>query len=288
MQESMVLALDFLDEHPEAAVRTLEQHDAAQVADFLLKVPEAHAVVVLRECLPSFAARICRVLEAEVAARLLLEQSVTRMVAVLRHLEHPVVEAILRECPQSRRHTCRLLMRYGQDRVGAWMVPNTAVVEQGFSCGEVLSYLRDATEETASKFVFIVNREGVPTGRISYLRLLKAEAGIMVGNIMESPIPTLSAQLALGQAERLPFWDEVDVLPVVGAQHQFVGVLRHVDLRRGLHQDKGRSQGEITMADPLMGMVDVYGKSLLALFDTLGKVGREPRSLGASEKGTSR
>src|SRR5690606_4951933 len=123
MPETLVLALDFLDEHPEAAVRTLEQHDTAKVAEFLQRIPETHAVLVLREALPSFVARLCRNLSPDTAARLMLELPVTRMVAILRHLDHVATDAILRECPQSRRQACNLLLRYGKDRVGAWMVP---------------------------------------------------------------------------------------------------------------------------------------------------------------------
>lgn len=275
MQESLVLALDFLDEHPEAAVRTLEQHDTARVADFLQRIPESHAVLVLREALPSFAARLCRELSPDTAARFLLALPVTRMVAILRHLDHAPAEAILRQCPQSRRQACYLLLRYGRDRVGAWMVPVTAVVSEGFTCSEVLAYLRDTTEETASKFVFIVNRDGVPKGRISYLRLLRAEPGTVVTALMEKGVNTLSGQLSLQQAAHLPCWEDVDVVPVVGAQHQFLGVLRHLDLRKGLRQD---AWGEATRAaglDPLLGLVDVYGKSLLALFDTLSSSGAQ-------------
>ena len=273
MQESLVLALDFLDDYPEAAVRTLEQHDVSRVASFLQRIPEGHAILVLRETLPSFAARLCRELSPDMAARLLLELPVTRMVAILRYLDHAPAEAILRECPQSRRQACLLLMRYSRDRVGAWMVPVTAVVAEGFSCGEVLTYLRDTSEETASKYVFVVNRDGVPRGRVSYLRLLRAEPDTVVATLMETGVATLSAQLGLQQALLLPCWNDVDVVPVVGAQHQFLGVLRHLDLRKGLRQEARAEPGQPRGADPLLGLVDVYGKSLLALFDSVSSGG---------------
>lgn len=285
MPETLVLALDFLDEHPEAAVRTLEQHDTAKVAEFLQRIPETHAVLVLREALPSFVARLCRNLSPDTAARLMLELPVTRMVAILRHLDHVATDAILRECPQSRRQACNLLLRYGKDRVGAWMVPITAVVAEGFTCGEVLAYLRDATEETASKYVFIVNRQGVPKGRVSYLRLLRVEPATVAATLMETPVPVLSAQLSLQQALHLSCWEDVDVVPVVGAQHQFLGVLRHLDLRKGLRQDEGLERGQAAGVDPLLGLVDVYGKSLLALFDTVSSGGAQAQGGRRREDG---
>ena len=116
MQEALTLALEFLDEHPDSAVRILEQHDAHQVATFLETVPEGYSALVLGRALPAFAAHLCRAFGNETAARLLLQQDVGRMVAVLRHLEHMHVEAILNECPQARRQACvlRRITRLGK------------------------------------------------------------------------------------------------------------------------------------------------------------------------------
>ena len=236
MQEQMALALEFLDEHPDAAVRTLELHDARQVAAFLEAVPDDYSVQVMELSLPAFAAHLCRVFGVETSARLLLEQSVSRQVAVLRHLERDFVDAVLAECPRSRRNACNLLMYYPLPSIGAWMVPNTALVSIDFTVGEVLNFLKDALEETFSKYVFIVNRAGVPQGRISYLALLKADRGEVVGRLMEAPVATIPGQMLLAQAAKLPCWDSGDVMPVTGQQQQFVGVIRHVDLRRGPQQ----------------------------------------------------
>jgi len=270
MEEQLTLALEFLDEHPDAAVRILEQHDARQVCAFLDTVPESYSVLVLERTLPAFAAHVCKVLGTEHAARLLLMQDVARMVAVLRHLEHGSVEAILQQCPQSRRQACQLLLHYPLQCTGAWIVPNTAVVSDDFTVAEVLTFLKDATEETFSKYVFVVNRNGVPEGRISYLALLKARHDQRVGWVMEKPIATLSGNMLLAQAAKQACWDNGDVMPVVGAQQQFIGVLRHVDLRHGLQQQENRRAREgVQGGDPLSGIFDVYGHSLLALFNTV-------------------
>lgn len=269
MQQDLTLALDFLDEHPEEAVRTLEQHDAAQVAAFLAQVPASYSALVLGLALPAFAAHLCALLGPEPAARLLLQHGVSRMVAVLRHLEHALAEAILKECPQSRRHACQLLMLYPLDSVGAWMVPNTAVVTSDFSVQEVLNFLKDATEDTASKYVFVVDRAGIPLGRINYLRLLKADGATPVARLMEPMAGSISGRMPLAQADKLGCWEQGDVMPVTGAQQQFIGVLRHMDLRQGLRQQAARRPTVPAGSDPLSGIIDVYGKSLLALFDSV-------------------
>lgn len=269
MPQDLTLALDFLDEHPEEAVRTLEQHDAAQVAAFLAQVPALYSALVMGLALPAFAAHLCATLDAATAARLLLQHGVSRMVAVLRHLEHFQVDAILKECPQSRRHACQLLMLYPLDTAGAWMVPNTAVVTPDFSVQEVLNFLKDATEDTVSKYVFVVDRAGIPQGRLSYLRLLKVNHDEVVGRLMEPSAGSISGRMPLAQAAKLPCWEQGDVMPVTGTQQQFIGVLRHMDLRKGLRQNQSRRPPQAPGNDPVSGIIDVYGKSLLALFDSV-------------------
>src|SRR5690606_14187822 len=120
---------------------------------------------------------------------------------------------------------------------------------------------KDATEETFSKYVFVVDRAGIPQGRISYLRLLKAGGGSVVGSLMEASVGSISGRMPLAQAARLPCWEQGDVMPVTGAQQQFIGVLRHMDLRQGLRQQEARRPQSPPGADPVSGIIDVYGKS---------------------------
>jgi Mg/Co/Ni transporter MgtE len=269
MQEALTLALDFLDEHPDVAVRILEQHDARQVAAFLDTVPEVYAVLAIGRTLPAFAAHLCHAFGTEMAARLLLQQDVGRMVAVLRHLEHAEVDAILNECPKSRRQACVLLLHYPVRCVGAWIVPDVAVVSSDFTVGEVLNFLKDANADTCTRYVFVVNRDGMPEGRISHLALLQGQADQRVEWLMEKPVESIPAQMLVAQAAKLACWHDDDVMPVTGTQQQFIGALRHVDLRHGLHQDTHLAQQVVPGGDPLSDIVDAYGQSLLALFNSV-------------------
>jgi len=269
MQEALTLALEFLDGHPDVAVRILEQHDARQVAAFLDTVPETYSVLAIGRTLPAFAAHLCHVFGTEMAARLLLQQDVSRMVAVLRHLEHAEVEAILNECPKSRRQACNLLLHYPVRCVGAWIVPDVAVVSSDFTIREVMNFLKDANEATCTKYVFVVSREGKPEGRISHLALLQGQPDQRVEWLMDKPVETIAAQSQVTQAARLPCWRDEDVMPVTGAQQQFIGALRHADLRHALHQDVQRVLEAPAGGDPLSGIVDAYAQSLLAVFSSV-------------------
>jgi predicted transcriptional regulator len=75
--------------------------------------------------------------------------------------------------------------------------------------------------------------------------------------------------MPLLQAAKLSCWEQGDVMPVTGTQQQFIGVLRHMDLRQGLRQHQVPRPRESGGNDPVSGIIDVYGKSLLALFDSV-------------------
>jgi Mg/Co/Ni transporter MgtE len=269
MQEVLTLALDFLDEHPDVAVRILEQHDARQVATFLDSVPEAYSVLAIGRALPAFAAHLCHVFGTEMSARLLLQQDVGRMVAVLRHLEQEEVAAILNECPTSRRQSCVLLLHYPVRCIGAWIVPDVAVVSSDFTVSETMNFLKDANETTCTKYVFVVNRDGTPEGRISHLALLQGQADQRIEWFMDKDLECIPAQLFVTEAAKLPCWHDEDVMPVIGAQQQFIGALRHADLRRALNQEAQVARQPVTGGDPISGIVDAYGHALLALFNSV-------------------
>lgn len=269
MREALTLALDFLDEHPDVAVRILEQHDAQQVAHFLDSVPESYAVLALGRTLPAFAAHLCHAFGPEMAARLLLQQDVGRMVAVLRHLDHADVDAILHECPKSRRQACALLLHFHVNSVGAWIVPDVAVVSGDFTVAEVMNFLKDANEATCTKYVFVVNRAGTVEGRISHLALLQGQPDQRIEWLMDKRVDSIPASMMVTQAALLNCWTDEDVMPVTGSQQQFIGALRHADLRRALHQDTLAVQQPVHGGDTLSGIVDAYGQSLLALFNTV-------------------
>lgn len=278
MQEALTLALDFLDEHPDAALRILEQHDAQQVAEFLDTVPENYAVLVLGRTLPAYAAHLCRAYGPEMSARLLLQQDVGRMVAVLRHVDHALADAILNECPAARRQACLVLLHYPVRSVGAWIVPDVAVVASDFTVAETLKFLKDASAAACTPYVFAVSRDGKPEGRICHLALLQAHPDQRIEWVMEKKVDSIPAHMPVMQAAKLPGWRADDVMPVTGAQGQFIGALRHADLRRAMQQHAAAAHEQAaTGSDALAELAEAYGQALLALFGTVSAAAPSPR-----------
>ena len=60
------------------------------------------------------------------------------------------------------------------------------------------------------------------------------------------------------------------MIAVTNRNNQMVGVLRHVDLRKGL-ENLASTITKSSGSDPLTGIYEVYGSSLLALFRTISE-----------------
>ncbi|MDC1528963.1 hypothetical protein N8600_07940, partial [Gammaproteobacteria bacterium] len=64
-KEELDFALSFMSEHPQAAVKILEQSDVDAVASLLSNAPSSYISPVLKYMLPDFFVRVCNSMGAE-------------------------------------------------------------------------------------------------------------------------------------------------------------------------------------------------------------------------------
>lgn len=267
-QQQIDLALAFLQSQPGAAATILEQQPIEKVADFLSYVPHTYGATVLEKILPHYTARLCKILKPNIAAALLSEMNVSLVAAVMRHCPGELSSQLLDLLPEKTRLACWLLLTYSEDSVGAWMTANVSTLPDDCNVGEALA--RVISEQGTVNFgaTLVVDRDRHIKGQLQLPALIRAPPNTAVTAVMDKILDSLSARTALGAAVNHPLWVDRDSIPVTNRNQQLVGLLRHVDLRRGLAQTSTsivKSDG----ADPITGIYETYGKSLLALFDTV-------------------
>jgi hypothetical protein len=109
--------------------------------------------------------------------------------------------------------------------------------------------------------------------------LLRAPGKAPLTAIMDKDSRSISARTPLKSAQDNPLWREQDSIVVTNRKHKLVGVIRHVDFRKGLEQISTsiiQPQG----VDSLTGIFEAYASSLLVLFVALGDI-----ALGKSGRG---
>ncbi len=264
------LALAFLERKPSAAARTLEQQPMEEVACFLNELPCACASPMLAQMLPQYAARIFLQLDPKLCAGFLDEMEVSQIAAILRYSKQNVRNKILSFISEKSKIACKLLLNYSEDSVGAWMTTQVAALPD---CSVDDALKRLTTEEISIDVstLYVIDSERHLQGSISAADLLRADLNAPIMSVMQKKTAVLQGRSSLFSIQDHQGWKTLDTLPVLNRNHQLVGVLRHIDLRKGLEQIattvKVHKNGDF-----ISNICEVYGRTLLALFSSVGEM----------------
>ncbi|WP_417317792.1 magnesium transporter MgtE N-terminal domain-containing protein [Emcibacter sp.] len=270
-ERKISLALAMLQDHPELAASTLEQHNAGEVAELLSQIPSTYAAPVLQRMLPQFTARVCRFLAPDTSAALISPLDNSMIASILRQMDKKLRNKILEELPFKARTGCELLLRFSEDTVGAWMTPHVITVTENSMAKEALNSMKDAEKVIQCDFIFVVDRNRSLVGRIHFADLLRTQPETNVNRLIQRRCQTLFGRSYLQNIARHKDWERYDSMPVVNRRQQFIGVLRHSDLHRGLTQLTTQITS-LPGQDPASGIFEVYGQTLLALFQSVGDI----------------
>jgi len=270
-EQKVDLALAFLQSQPGAAAAILEQQPREQVAEFLSSVPHTYGALVLAKMLPQYTARLCRHLEPAIAAGMLSAMDISLIAAVIRHCRNDQCRQLLDLLPDKTRLATRLLLNYSEDAVGAWMHVNVSTLPDDCSVEDAIRRIRKERLAVDFGISLVVNRNRNLQGRVTLAALLRAPGKTALSAVMVKDNSSISARTALKSAQDNPLWCEQDSIAVINRNQKLVGVIRHVDFRKGLEQISTSivlPQG----VDTLTGIFEAYASSLLVLFATLGDI----------------
>jgi Mg/Co/Ni transporter MgtE len=278
-EEKVDLALAFLQSQPDAAAAILEQQPLEQVAEFLSGVPHTYGALVLEKMLPQYTARLCRHLKPTIAAGMLSAMDISLIAAVIRHCRNDQCRELLDLLPDNTRLATRLLLNYSEDAVGAWMHANVSTLPDDCSVDDAINRIREEQLAVDIGVSLVVNRSRNLQGRVTLNALLRAPGKAPLTAAMVKDSRSISARTALKSAQDNPLWSEQDSVVVTNRKHQLVGVLRHVDLRKGLEQIS-TSIVQPRRVDAFSGFFEAYASSLMVLLAALGDI-----AIGKSGRG---
>ena len=278
-EEKLDLALAFLQSQPAAAAAILEQQPLDQVAAFLASLTHTYGALVMAKMLPQYGARLCRCLQPTAAAGILSQMEISQIAAVMRQCDDELAERLLDLLSDKTRLACRLLLNYSEEAVGAWMHANVSTLPEECSVDQAMQRIGREQQALDIGLWMVVDRDRHLLGTVSSTTLLRAPPDASVSAVMAKDSAAIAARTALKTAIDNPLWAERDSIPVVNRMHKLVGVLRHVDLRNGLQQISISIQ-KPRGGDPITGIFEVYGSSLMALFSTVQDITRDRSRAG--------
>jgi predicted transcriptional regulator len=98
---------------------------------------------------------------------------------------------------------------------------------------------------------------------------------------MERHPYTAASRATLESVRHHDGWNQGDTLPVLNREQKLVGMLRHVDLRKGLDFIHGRPTSAAAKDHAIADLYATYSRVLFALCDVAGRMagsGRPPES----------
>ncbi len=237
MNRATELSIAFLEDHPAGAAHVLDQVPTVDAAAFVEEAPEDAVAVVLGYMQPARSLVLLTHLKPSKAAALLSRLAPNMRSVLLRALPNERMVEILATLSKRQAATMRRYLAYGTGTVGAWMNAPKAVFSIDASVEDCLKGLRGLGTRLGS-VVFAVNEERKLLGTIEVDRLLSANDGVLLKEIVDRRYVSLSPQALLTSVVTLRAWDKTLTLPVVDRARRLVGVLHFDHLREGLVVDR--------------------------------------------------
>jgi len=273
MAETIDLAVEFVRRQPRAAARALERQPASVVAAFLGIVPATTARDLLSRMLPRDAVRFVELLDPENAAALVRTLEPGAGAAILRHLPETTRGDILGRLPTRVAVTCRLLLRYSEGTVGAWMNPRALTLPDDITVEVALDRLR-REETTEAGNVNVLDRAGRLRGVVDILDLLRADDTLRIAVLMRTPQDSVRGRATLDAVIDHPAWSEGEDLPVTDSAGKFIGVLGYVQFRKAMGLSAREAPG-VEVVDALVQISESYWRWLSVGTETLGALATE-------------
>lgn len=263
------VAKTFIKTHVDAAARELEGQSAEAARQLLEALPATQAHRILMHMLPTYAARLCCQLPIKFAASLLAGGDANHVVAILRCMPSAKRKTLLKVMPDKIAALCLLLLSYSEDTVGAKMTADIVMLPRSITVGSALRRLADSHGLSDSDAIPLVDEQTHLVGLVSVRTLLNAHDDLCVEQLIDSTRPALSSRASLASVSGHEGWQRYDTLVVLNRYKQLIGILRHVDLRRGLEQSV-TDTNTMPTADIVSDTSQVYFSVLAGILNLFG------------------
>jgi len=276
-ETQQLLARNFLEAHPEDAVRIVEELSPAEAAGLLEGASgEIAAAVLSRMALPQALACL-QAMSHQAIGAVLESLDLETLAALLRRLAPEARQGLWNNLDPERAKAVGILLEYPKDTVGAVMDPLVLSLPDDITIEQVMARIRRSLRQLYHYF-YVIDRDRAVAGVLDLRELMLAPAGSLVRDVMHPDVITVSTQASLASVREHPGWQELDALPVVNDRNQLVGALRH-RLIRQIDQRSGGSPNPQQGLETLIALGELYWAGLCGILG--GSVpappGGEPR-----------
>lgn len=235
MPDTGELTLRFLETHPKAAAKTLEDFDIKQAAAFLETVPVRVSAPVFGHATPWIAAAWTERLPANRASSVLQQMIYQDAAAIVRQMSEANRLTLLEGLPSSLARNFGRSLTYPGGTVGAWMDQSAPTFDETLTVADGMKFLK-SKHGRASPHLIAVKDGKIFSGIVSANELLRSPAKTPLSQIMDKSVRPLSSSAMLNAVLDVAAWDRYSALPVINSRGSVLGSLQRSDLKRGLDE----------------------------------------------------
>lgn len=255
MPDSGALTLRFLETHPKAAAKALEDFDIKRAAAFLETVPVRVSAPVFGHATSWIAATWAEHLPAKRAAAVLQQMIYQDAAAVVRQMPEANRQRLLEDLPSNLARNFKRSLTYPGGTVGAWMDQSVPTFNETLTVADGMKFLKSKHGRSSPNLI-VVKDGKIFSGIVSATDLLRSPAKTPLSQIMERSLRPLSSSAMLIAVLDVAAWDRYSALPVVSSRGSVLGCLQRSDLKRGLDESGSvapESHGDSIFAQLLAG-----------------------------------
>jgi magnesium transporter len=151
---------------------------------------------------------------------------------VLRHVTAPRRSELVEALPAGAEVAVRLLLRYSDDTIAAWVEPEVLTFDFDTSAQSALA--RAQSWHAPLAHIYALRSDRRLAGVIELHALLRAAGSTRLAELVRPPVAVLPAAMPLRIAAAETAWELSSVLPVVDHGDRLIGVLERATLSRAL------------------------------------------------------
>jgi magnesium transporter len=151
---------------------------------------------------------------------------------VLRHVVPPRRAQLVEALPAGAEVAVRLLLRYSDDTIAAWVEPEVLTFDVETIAEIALARAQSWHAPVAQ--IYALRSDRRLAGAVELHKLLRAAGSTRLAELMRPPVAALPAATPLRIAAADAAWERGSVLPVVDHSDRLIGVLERATLSRAL------------------------------------------------------
>lgn len=263
---NLKLTIQFLKEEPLAAARKLDIMEPDSAAELLQKVPVSITCKVIYAMLPKAAANIIARASTDFNRALFELIELADTAAILRYVDIDIRHSLIDLLPKSRQSLCKLLISYPENTVGTLIETNVLVIDSQMTVEEAMLRVRKQTYFDNHE-VLVVNRKRHLVGKLSIYDLLRASSLSLISNLSNNKVEAVNGLSDVSTVLGMNLWKKTDSIAVVNRKQEFIGILRHCDLRTAIaRSNKSKTTTKKSLAGEVVNNYAEVLRSLSEIF----------------------